>query len=166
MKRILLTGMSGTGKTTLTRALAQRGYHAVDADSDDYSTWVAVPVNDAAAGTPVEADRDWVWREDHIHHLLSSAEGAALFVSGCASNMGQFLPQFDHIVLLSAPAETIVARLATRTSNDYGKRPAEVARVLDLIKAVEPRLRRVATMEIDTRAPMDEVLRALIKLTR
>ncbi len=32
MKRVLLTGMSGTGKTSVIRALAARGFRAVDTD--------------------------------------------------------------------------------------------------------------------------------------
>jgi hypothetical protein len=37
MKRILLTGMSGTGKSTVTSELAVRGYKAVDLDCDTFS---------------------------------------------------------------------------------------------------------------------------------
>jgi hypothetical protein len=36
MRRILVTGMSGTGKSSVIGELAARGYWAVDADSDDY----------------------------------------------------------------------------------------------------------------------------------
>ena len=41
MKRFLITGMSATGKSTLTRELAARGYKAVDLESDEWSEWVA-----------------------------------------------------------------------------------------------------------------------------
>ena len=44
------------------------------------------------AGEPVEPDRDWVWREDRIHDLLASEDADVLFLSGCAPNMGKFLP--------------------------------------------------------------------------
>ena len=166
MRRILLTGMSGTGKSTLIAELAARGYKAIDADCDEYSEWVTVTSDSDQAGTPVEADRDWVWRADRIQTLLSTENADVLFLSGCASNMGQFLRQFDHVVLLSAPAEVIVSRLATRTTNAYGKRPDEAARVLDLIEQVEPLLRRGADVEIDTSAPIAEVLATVLRLAR
>ena len=156
--------MSGSGKSTLVAELASRGYKAVDLDCDEYSEWVAVDQDTDVVGSPVEVARDWVWREDRIGALLSIEDAATLFVSGCASNMGLFLPRFDHVVLLSAPADVILSRLGNRTGNTYGQRPDEAARVLGLIESVEPLLRRIADREIDTSAPLDEVVAALLSL--
>jgi shikimate kinase len=166
VKRILLTGLSGVGKSTVTSELAKRGYKCVDADSDEYSHWEAVVDDAGVAGTPVEPDRDWVWREDRVSDLLYSEDGDVLFVSGCAANMSQFLPRFDHVILLSAPRDAIAERLATRTTNDYGKRPDEAARVLDLIDTVEPLLRRVAHHEIDTNQPLSEVVATVLRIAQ
>jgi dephospho-CoA kinase len=164
MRRILLTGMSGTGKSTLVGELAARGHWAIDADCDELSEWVASDDTLDTAGSPVEPGRDWVWREGRIQDLLSAEDAGVLFLSGCAPNMGKFLHQFDEVVLLSAPADLIVERLRTRTGNQYGKRPEEVARVLDLIETVEPLLRRAAGHEIDTSAPIDEVVAKVLRL--
>ena len=166
MKRILVTGMSGTGKSSVIAELIARGYKAVDADSPAYSEWVEVSGDTSALGSPEWGARDRVWREDRMQTLLSTEDADLLFVSGCAANMGKFLPQFDHVVLLSAPAEVIVERLATRTTNAYGKRPDEVARTLELIETIEPRLRRVAGHEIDTSASLDEVVANLLQLVQ
>ena len=169
MKRILVTGMSGTGKSTVIAELAARGYtgyKAVDADCDEFSEWVEVQSNADAFGSPVEGNRDWVWREDRIQTLLSTEDSEVLFLGGCAANMGKLLSQFDHIVLLSAPAEVIVERLDTRTTNAYGKRPNEVARVLGLVETVEPLLRRVADHEINTSASLEDVMATLLRLAQ
>ncbi len=166
MKRILLTGLSATGKSTLITALAARGYAAVDADSEAYSTW-APPIADTATfGPPVETDRDWVWREDRIEQLLATEDADVLFLAGCAANMVKFLPQFDQIVLLSAPADALRERLRTRTTNAYGKHPDEAARVLSQLDTVEPVLRRVAGLEIDTSAPLEEVVAHLLRVAQ
>jgi shikimate kinase len=164
MKRILLTGMSGTGKSTVIRELAARGYKAVDADGDEFSRWVEVISEADAEVAPVDGNRDWAWREDRMQDLLSTEDTDVLFVSGCAENMPKFFPQFNLIVLLSAPASVIVERLRTRTTNQYGKRPDEVARVLSLVENIEPRLRRAAGYEIDTSAPLEEVVVTLLDL--
>ncbi len=164
MKRILLTGLSGTGKSTLISALAARGYAAVDADSEAFSMW-AEPTTDADTfGPPVEAGRDWVWREDRISELLSTQATDVLFLAGCAENMRKFLPQFDQVVLLSAPADVLCERLRTRTTNGYGKHPDEAARVLSQLETVEPILRRVAGLEIDTTAPLEEVVASVLRV--
>jgi broad-specificity NMP kinase len=162
--RVLLTGMSGTGKSTMVAELAARGYWAVDLDCDDYSEWVAVADDEGTPGSPVEPGRDWVWREDRVRDLLASDDGELLFVSGCAANMGPLLPRFDRVVLLSAPADVIVERLAARAYGEYGRRPGEVARVLDNLETVEPLLRRAAGYEIDTSAPLEDVVAAVLEL--
>lgn len=172
MKRVLLTGISGVGKPTVIEALAARGYEAIDADTDEFSEWVEVGDDSNTPGSPVEPGRDWVWREDRIQAVLSAQDNAGdeeagvLFLSGCAMNMGKFLPQFDHVILLSAPPEVIVERLATRTNNPYGKHPDQVARVLDLRETVEPLLRRVAGHEIDTRADLAAVVAAVLRIAQ
>jgi dephospho-CoA kinase len=161
MRKVLLTGMSGTGKSALIRELAGRGYKAVDADYDGLSELVSVP-DDQLTG--LGRGQDWVWREDRIQQLLSTEDADVLFVSGCSPNQWKFYPQFEYVVLLSAPPSLIVERLATRTSNPYGKHPDEIARVLLLQQTIEPRLRRAADLELDTSARLDEVVASVLHL--
>jgi shikimate kinase len=161
VKRVLLTGMSGTGKSTVIKELSARGYKAVDTDYDGFSELVTVP-DDQPTG--LDPGQDWVWREDRIQTLLSTDDADVLFVSGCAPNQGKFYPRFDHIVLLTAPAHVIVERLAQRTTNPYGKRPEEVARVLALQQTIEPMLRRGAGHVVDTSVPLDQVVAEVLRL--
>jgi dephospho-CoA kinase len=160
MKRVLLTGMSGTGKSTVIDVLAARGYKAVDADYNGYSELVTAPADEP---TGMEPGQDWVWREDRIRDLLSTEDTDVLFLSGCSPNQGKFYGQFDHIVLLTAPAGILVQRLASRSNNPYGKRPEEVARVLHLQQSVEPLLRSGAGLEIDTSIPLDQVVAKVLR---
>lgn len=164
MKRVLITGMSGTGKSTVIRELAARGYAAVDTDDDGWREWARVAAEDLPPGVP--AGRDWIWREDRMRDLLAREDGDLLFVSGTASNQGRFSDRFDHVILLSAPAAVIIERLTSRTNNPYGKRPEELAETLGYIETVEPLLRRGATLEIDTRAPVDQVVEMVLDHVR
>jgi dephospho-CoA kinase len=164
MKRVLLTGISGTGKSLLVEKLQARGYKAVDADNDEYSKWVEVDNSTDEYGSTVEPGRDWVWREDRIQELLSNQETDFLFLSGCAANMGQFLPLFDRIVLLTADEEIILERLRTRTNNDYGKRPNEAKRVIELKESVEPVLRKIADNEIDTNRSIEAIVARVLQI--
>jgi dephospho-CoA kinase len=141
--------MSGTGKSSVVRALVARGYKAVDTD-DGWSE----PLPDGRQK----------WREEAIRALLATEDADVLFVAGCEENQVQFHAQFDHIVLLSAPLETLAERLATRTSNSYGRAPQELSRVLNDIKTVEPLLRRVADHEVRTTMPLNEVVMTVLRL--
>jgi shikimate kinase len=163
MKKVLITGMSGTGKSTVILELVSHGVRAVDTDSDEWCEWQEVSVEGTPPGTPPE--RDWIWREERIQRLLADETADALFVSGCKSNQGKFYDQFDHVVLLSAPAEVMLDRIATRTTNPYGQGEEERSLILHL-KVVEPFLRATSDLEINTAAtPLDDVVEALIALT-
>ncbi len=166
VKRVLLTGLSGTGKSTVIDELAARGYKAIDADTDEWSTWTDEISTPAELGTPVQPGRDWVWREDRIQNLLSLEDADVLFLSGCAENMGQFYPQFDYIILLSAPPSVMAERLATRTNNTYGKHPDELKRILGQVQTIEPLLRKGADHEIDTSIPVAEVVDAIVHIVQ
>jgi dephospho-CoA kinase len=154
--KILVTGMSGTGKSTALRELGRRGHLVVDTDTVAWSEWVVLP----------DGSSDWIWREPEMSRLLAEHHDGALFVAGCRSNQGTFYPQFDEVVLLSAPAEIVLQRISRRTDNPYGKSAEERARILDDLATVEPLLRRTATVEIAATQPIHDVIEQLEALSR
>jgi len=155
--RLLITGMSGTGKSSVLVVLQHRGYEVVETDVDDWCVWGALPGSE---------DAGWLWREDRMAELLERPRSRPLVVSGCVANQGTFYPRFEQVVLLSAPAEVILARVAGRTTNPYGKTPEERADILGFLRDVEPLLRRGADVEFDTsRRTVTELAEALIALT-
>ena len=159
MKRVLITGMSGTGKSSVIRELAARGYRAHDLDTPEWSEWVDAAVSDTL--TPAEG-KDWVWREDRVRELLSTPEDGTLFVGGCAENMKRLFSLIDTVILLSAPIETIMQRLAARSPGSYGNTAEDRRKVNELVSTIEPLLRASAHHEIDTRGlvadKVDEIL--------
>ncbi|NOK63392.1 MAG: hypothetical protein GFH27_549347n53 [Chloroflexi bacterium AL-W] len=150
MRNILLTGMSGTGKSSVIGILQERGYRAVDMDEPGWSVH--------------DADGHQLWCEDRLQEDLTNSGETILFVSGCAENQGKFYSEFRHIILLSAPAEVLIERLTHRTNNPYGKRPEERAEVLHYLETVEPLLRGGATHEIDTTQPLEQVVEMILTL--
>jgi shikimate kinase len=150
--RVLVTGMSGTGKSTVLGELARRGHRVVDTDYPPWSEEVASP-----GGSGSEQR----WCEDRVGALLAEDVRDSLFVSGCASNQGKFYDRFDAVVLLSLPVDVLLQRVASRVTNSYGKNPAERQRIIEHVNTVAPLLRRTATVEIDTDRPLSEVVDAV-----
>ena len=141
MSRVLVTGMSGVGKSTLLAGLAQRGQTVVDTD---YDGWVL---------------QDGLWDEPRMQDLLDHAD--SVVVSGTVENQVLFYGYFDHVVLLSAPLETLLDRVKQRTSNPYGNRAEEQREIAVYLDTVEPLLRRGATLELDGRAEPDALVAAV-----
>jgi dephospho-CoA kinase len=149
VRRILVTGMSGTGKSSALAELARRGFRTVDTDDPGWT------VEDAEGGR-------W-WDERRIAELLDEA-GPSLFVSGTVSNQGRYYERFDAVVLLSASADVLLERLAMRSTNVYGKSPEERRLVLDHLREVEPLLRATSTHEIDAALPLADVVERLVEI--
>jgi serine kinase of HPr protein (carbohydrate metabolism regulator) len=145
--RVLLTGMSGTGKSTLVQELRRRGHAAYDADDDGFSE--------------PRADGRWGWRADSVASLLAEIpDGDLLFFAGCSEE--QIDMPFDYRVLLAVPEDEIAIRLRTRRSNAYGRKPAEREQVLADLAQIEPLLRRSADLVLNTAAPVEEVADRLL----
>jgi shikimate kinase len=141
MKRIFITGMSGTGKTSVIEALRSRGFTAIDTDYDD---WCELSTFNEGAG--------WLLREDRLYELLTIPLNSSLFISGCSSNQGKFYKFFDYKILFSAPLEVILDRVAQRTSNPYGKSEKERAEICWNFEHIQPLLKKSADFEIDSGA--------------
>jgi shikimate kinase len=150
MAPVLITGMSGAGKSSAVAELARRGLEAIDLETDAWCEWTMAPRPGDPDGAPPQPH--WIWREDRTHALLAAPRDTPLFVAGCASNQGRFYDLLDHVVLLTAPLGVLLARVATRTNNPYGKRGEERREIVQYVRVVEPLLRQRATVEWDTSA--------------
>src|ERR1700712_3849663 len=88
MARVLLTGMSGPGKSTVLAAVGRRGYITVDTDYDGWQ----LPGS--------------LWGEPRMSGLL--AQHSTIAVSGTAQNQGRFYDRFEHVIYLRVPLDTLL----------------------------------------------------------
>jgi guanylate kinase len=159
--KYLITGSSGSGKSSIVEVLAKRGFSAYDTDSHD---GVSI-LTDKKTGKPVDwpdppIDWDrysWDWVEDKINELLASDR--IVFLAGAVNNQRKFYSVFDKIFVLTLDIETLRHRLLTRTSKDYGKHPEQLAGTLSYHpKLVDQLLSEVNSVAIDASQPLERVV--------
>ncbi len=144
--RVLLTGVSGTGKSSLVGELRRRGYAAFDADDDEL--------------TQPCPDGTWEWRVDLVRALFDQHDDNLLFFAGCSDEQAQF--EFDFKVVLSAPVDVLLERLRTRSTNSFGKSQGERDRVLEDIAWVVPLLRDAADLVVETTTTVSKVADVIV----
>lgn len=124
---VLITGISGSGKTSLSLMLAEMGYVAHDMDSveglfsmRDRDTMKPVVGYDSNDLDKVRRMR-WICDVDRLKALLSNSDSSLNFYCGAASNLFDLMSLFDAVILLKATHDTTRSRLSNRTTSDHGR---------------------------------------------
>jgi AAA domain len=146
---VLISGMSGTGKSSVLAELGRRGHRVVDTDEPG---WILDP----QAAEPL-------WDLVRIGGLLEHHREGWLFVAGCVANQGAVYDRVDAVVLLSAPLETILERVAHR-ANPFGSTPQDQGKIASDLAAFEPLLRAGCDHELVTTTSIIDVAAALERL--
>ena len=110
VKGIHITGASGSGTTTLGKALNQElGYYHFDAD--DYFWYPTDP--------PYRTKRPIIERQDLLRRDLQSQD--KWVISGSFCGWGDiFIPKLDLVIYLWVPTEVRIKRLKKREKENYG----------------------------------------------
>jgi shikimate kinase len=146
---VLVTGMSGSGKSTVLAELKRRGHRVIDTDDRG---WIVE--------TPTASGPEPLWNLDLIKALIDGHRTGWLFIAGCVANQGAVYGRFDAVVLLSAPIDVILDRVAKR-ANPFGSRAEDRTKIASDLAAFEPLLRASADREIVTTAPIPEIVATL-----
>lgn len=132
MPLFLVTGLPGTGKSTVNAELKARGYESYDGDEDHLASWYS-----SKTGLPVEAkieDCTPAFLRVHsrdisrktIEKLTAKAQDKPVFLCGDPENEAELHDLFVEIFGLVIDDEALKHRLATRTNNAWGKLPHEL----------------------------------------
>ncbi len=126
-KSILITGVTGTGKSAVCDELNKLGYKAFGIeDIDGLFTMVhkktGKPFKDYDNDDFEKVKQaDWICDKKKLQRLMQKNSKGVVFYNGTASNLDDLLPLFDKIFLLKVDKKILLKRLSTRTSNDFAR---------------------------------------------
>ncbi len=169
MSAVQITGMSGTGKTTIAVVLARQGLAAIDADDDHLLSQNIDSDGNVVEGVAVPdfawlARHSWEWNPARLDELIGAAAPATLHVCGCADNELELADRFTQVFLLEIDEPTMLARLASR-DKEFGRIGDTREYQRRKLPEYQSRLRASGAIPIDARRPLDQVVDAILSHT-
>lgn len=164
MSVVWVTGISGSGKSSVCEALKDQGHHAIDADWEGFSHWVHRLTGEVATDPPYPVPPGWLgeyaWRisTNRVQELASSSRAGVTFLCGSVENEDDVRQYFDVVVCLVVDDDSIVGRLAQRTTNAFGKHPEELAAVLAWNPTDGDRYEKLGASIVDATQPLGDVV--------
>jgi broad-specificity NMP kinase len=165
--RYLITGVAGTGKSTLAKNLSKRGYAAYDTE-EGFSYYIDKRTGERCA-YPKQPSQKWydqherVFDEKVLMNLMKKHADDPLFIASITANQAKYYPQFDKIFLLTAPDGIITHRLGTRTNNYFGRHPLDLQRVIGRHQQFDDELKAIGAIPIDSTQPIAKVAGEILK---
>lgn len=143
----LISGLAGTGKSSVYETLLAQGFNAVDADST----------------LATQHPTGWLWDHDQFWRLIKDKQDDALFICGSATNRDEFIDFFDKIFILCVDDDTLKHRLEQRQNNNFGKDPLILAKLLSNNQGVKAYSLKRGRIVIDATQPIHTVVDAILK---
>lgn len=165
MKKYLIYGLSGSGKSTVEKVLKQRGYHTVETDFEpNLSKWINKKTGNPVPEPepPYEArwlkEHVWNWDKKQLLKLLSGDEHEAIFLCGGANNLDEFYNHFDQIFALTVDSQTMKQRLQSREPERWADNSPELNRMLQWNRDFKKDRGHPGVIFIDATQPIEKVV--------
>lgn len=171
MPLFLITGLPGSGKSTVNTELKARGYESYDGDEDHLAGWY-----NNGTGLPVEVSIEDCTPEFLLNHsrdiprtvvekLAVKARGKSVFLCGDPENEDELRDLFLKIFALVASEETLKRRIATRTNNKWGKLPHELAYSLAFKQKWDIMRKKFGYTNVNAARPTKVIVDQILKKT-
>ena len=169
-KAILITGMSGTGKSTLGKYLSQAGYtvHDIENIPGMFTT------TDARTGkvltewdtNNLEEVKHLVFscNKDILSQLIAQETNDVSFYCGTATNILDIVSLFDKIILLQASPDTVRHRLSTRTTHDFARSSQMQDWIIEIKKDFEDGLIQKGALVVDADGSIESTMQKVVEV--
>lgn len=167
-KSILITGVTGTGKSTLCEELNRKGHKAYSIeDMAGFFSMVSKKTGKAANIDTRDLKEirkyDWVCNKRKLQNLVRRNKRGLVFYCGTASNLDELLPLFDRILLLRVAPRTLQNRLRRRKGDAFGQTATTRKWVLSWKDWWEGHMLEKGAIPIDADKKINAVVREVLK---
>lgn len=152
MVTVLLTGMSGVGKSTVLEHLENNNTLVIDLD---YGDWIYCDSPETNPKLDV----------NKMIKFMKINEDKHIIFAGTAENQKAVYPNIDFVITMIAPIEVMRERLLHRTNNPFGKREHEWQKIKQDKEMFEPAIIRGSDLVIDTDCPVGETIKKIREFT-
>lgn len=165
MKKVFITGISGTGKTAIAEALKKRGINAIDMDMYDLCCWMN-KLDGKRVDYEAKLDKTfidshiWVCDIELLKKMLDTEDVVVML--GHPENTEEILPLFDKFILLQCKPETFLKRILERKDNDFGKDETAQQHLLDTYEKFEKEMLNKGAISINVDILLDEVVNNIV----
>lgn len=168
MKKIYITGVLGTGKSTIAKELEKRGLHVISIDAvKGLCCW-----RNKKTGKEMQynfdGDKEWFenygWTCDveKLKELINIDE-KIIIVTGIADNQNSYLDLFDKLFVLRCKPEIFLKRVIERkTDNLFGKSLQEREYLLGFYQDFEKDLLERGAVPVNAEMPIENVADKII----
>ncbi len=153
MQKVLLTGMSGVGKSTILNQLKVEGFLTVDLDN---SGWINYDVK----------EEDYLMDTTKIIDFITLHEKEVVFLAGTTINQIHIYPYLDFVISLTAPLEVMKERIQNRENNPFGKTEDEWSKIVSDKVTFEEQIFKSSDYVISTDKPLQDVLKEIYEACR
>jgi len=128
-RSILITGIAGTGKTSICQELNKRAYQAFSIE-DLPGIYTRIDKRNGQVFENYDANdlesvqqSSWICNQDKLVDFMDQHQKGIVFYGGVASNLDDIRPLFDIVFMLEADINVLRQRLNKRHSSDFAHSP-------------------------------------------
>lgn len=165
-KRYLITGVAGSGKSTLEKVFREKSYSTVDID-EGFANWRHADTDELLEYTPDEPGwhevAEWAVDIEKLQAFFANHPDDPVLVFGSFARMRQVVPLFDRIFLLDYPNAEVARRRIAEREGGYGKHPDELVRILSYVEFYRQKMKAFGAEVIDCTLSVAEIARMIEK---